>query len=302
MLVVAGLIAVAQTSGARDRGVGRGRRRIAGEDRVLDIGAGTGRSSRRRRRPPSIKNAATSGRRCRPVEDVDVQVETRRSASNVPERAPRRTTRLSLKTSGERDTWGRKFYADDSPSNLLAPSRPSRTRRPGRSGRRSRRCAGNCARSPRSAATTWSPRDADGARSSRLWRSTHGCTRSSGGIPAGTATAVHRPRVLIVRDALARRGEDWGTSRRTSRVGSCSAWRRARGVLPALRGGWRAVGGALPDGAQSAAAEMRRDDTDDDGYFNLGDYFRLMGGIDAGGTRRRRRNCGSWTSPGRTRT
>ena len=38
------------------------------------------------------------------------------------------------------------------------------------------------------------------------------------------------------------------------------------------------------DGAQSSAAEMQQRDDGRRRYFNLGDYFRLMGGIDLGGT------------------
>ena len=84
---------------------------------VLDIGAYTG-ATGAASRASSIKNN-DEGSTKRPSGRTWTFKEKTGDGLNVPER-PKKNNTPSLKTSGAHDAWGREFYADDSPANLLA--------------------------------------------------------------------------------------------------------------------------------------------------------------------------------------
>lgn len=279
LLVVAGLIAVAQTSGAPTVGWAGGRVGSRGRIAVLDIRAGTGPSSR----PSSTSTGGAVDAAGGAVDDAaPSRTWTFKSKHGdgleVPERAPRRnTTRLTLKTSGERDTWGRKFYADDSPSNLLAAlaaltdatdekewSQIPAVRRQLRAF--ARVCGDDM--SGRAGRPTFIKALAEYTRLyEELWRDT-----------GGNAT---RPRVLIVRDSLAARrgGKGLGHRHIARWLMFGMATQRAVFFQSCAEDGepWEEL---YPTALNPPPPRCDETHTDDDGRLDLGDYFRLMGGVD----------------------
>ena len=283
LLVVAGLIAVAQTSGASSTvgwaGSSDGSRgRIA----MLDIGAGVGPSSR--------LSSTSTGRDDAAGAAVDDAAPSRTwtfkskqgSGLEVPERAPRGNVTLTLKTSGERDIWGRKFYADDSPSNLLAALADATDATAGNEWsqipavRRQLRafaavCGDDMVAGGRGRPTFIKALAEYARLYEELWRDTG----------ENSTTGTTRPRVLIVRDAFARRGRGLGDQQahlaRWLMFGMATT--RAVFFQHCAEDGepWEEL---YPTALNPPPPRCSNETTDDDGYFNLGDYFRLMGGID----------------------
>ena len=96
-----------------------------------------------------------------------------------------------------------------------------------------------------------------------------------------STTGTTRPRVLIVRDAFARRGRGLGDQQahlaRWLMFGMATT--RAVFFQHCAEDGepWEEL---YPTALNPPPPRCSDETTDDDGYFNLGDYFRLMGGID----------------------
>ena len=278
LLVVAGLILVAQVSAPQIGWAGGrvGSRGVA----VLDIGADTG-ATGAASRASSIKNN-DEGSTKRPSGRTWTFKEKTGDGLNVPER-PKKNDTLSLKTSGAHDAWGREFYADDSPANLLAALVAKTDATDGDewsqipSVRRQLEafaavCGEDMLRKGDDGRTFIKALAEYTQLYENLWRPNLGVGERDEG------KGAERPRVLIVRDFQARRGVGLGHQQeylaRWLMFGM--ATRRAVFFQFCAEDGepWEEL---HPSAFNPPPPPC---DVRGDGYFDLGDYFRLMGGID----------------------
>ena len=281
LLVIAGLILVAQV-GAPQIGWAGGRVGSRGVA-VLDIGADTGATGAASRASSFKQNdegVTTKG----PPSRTWTFKEKKGEGLVVPAR-PKKNNTLSLKTTGAHDTWGRKFYTDDSPANLLAALVAKTDATDGKewstipSVQRQleafAQVCGDDMLNPKPGSNSHG-KPTDGrtfikalAEYTRLYEDLWA--------PNLEADRRTRPRVLIVRDFQARRQVGAGHQQEYLARWLMFGMATNRAVFFQFC----AESGEPWEELYPSAFNPPPPSCDAaDGYFDLGDHFRLMGGID----------------------